>query len=71
MARSKKVEKVEIEEAIEEAASLQTGPSQKEKLEYERADLYELHTKLKELAINSIGDLENKIARVNSEIEKL
>jgi len=70
MARPKKV--IDIEEAIEEAGALaDTGPSQKEKLEYERVDLYELLAKLKGLAINSIGDLENKIARLNSDISKL
>lgn len=72
MARLKKVIKEEIEEAIEEAASLtNTGPSYKERLEGEREDLYELEAKLKVLGVRSISDLENLIAKLNSEISKL
>ena len=65
MARPKKIEKIEIEEAIEEAGALQSGPSERERLEYEREDLVELLARLTALGANSKGDIENKIAKLN------
>lgn len=65
MARPKKIDKVEIEEAIEEAGALNTGLSERERLENEREDLVELLNRLTALGANSKGDIENKIAKLN------
>lgn len=58
-----------VEEAIKKVVA--TGPSEKEKLEAEKEVLVELYDALKTNAFNSIGDVENKIARINATIAKL